>query len=200
MYDLAAQRPLATRPRDGEGTPIIHADTDLINCLERFVTAWGSTGQSEKALLLVHHWLDALACWSLEDLYLSATTLLQVIVATQNQLEGRLTREAELDFYPGVIAASTRANITQPSENFKNMRNELIHDGRLSGKRFKGRDVADPAHAEAAAEVRDRAGCAEVAAEVLNWFDSYIFSVFQLGHHEPRFKGRDFLSLNAYSI
>ena len=169
----------------GHGSPIARTDGDFIAYLERFVAVWGSVGQSEKALLLVHHWLDALACWSLEDLYLSATTLLQIIVATQNNLEGRLTRKDELYFYDGVAAASARANITPPSQDFKDMRDELIHDGRLIGKRFKGQDIAD---------------CARVAAEVLNWFDSYIFSVFQFGQPQPRFTVGDFSSLNAYSI
>jgi hypothetical protein len=38
--------------------------------VERFLAAWPNAGQNKKAYLLVHHWLDALACWSLEDLYL----------------------------------------------------------------------------------------------------------------------------------
>lgn len=65
------------------GSPVVTSTAEFKALVESFVAAYPSTGQTEKALLLVHHWLDALACWSLEDLYLSATTLLQIIVATE---------------------------------------------------------------------------------------------------------------------
>jgi hypothetical protein len=165
----------------GAGNPIVKTDADFVASLEKFVSGWSSTGQSEKILLLIHHWLDALACWSMEDLYLSATTLLQIISATESTKQGR-----DLSYYQGVAGAATRAGIPQLGADFKNMRNVLIHEGRLIGGSFAGRDIF---------------ACSKVAAEVLNWFDSYIWSVMQLGPMPtPRFKPTEFATLNAYSI
>jgi len=146
------------------------------------IASWSTAGKTEKALLLIHHWLDALSCWSMEDLYLSATTLLQIIVATEADRQGK----DELPFLPGLNAAATRMGIAPLGPDVKNMRNELVHDGRLIGTRFSGPGIDE---------------CAELVAEVLNWFDSYMHVALQLGPvKQTRFKGRDFRGLNAYSI
>ena len=82
----------------GSGSYAIGKPDEFSRLIEAFVQAWPTTGQAEKARLLVHHWLDALACWSMEDLYLSATTLLQIIVATEAQKQGK----ASLSYYNGL--------------------------------------------------------------------------------------------------
>jgi hypothetical protein len=140
---------------------IFRASWINVSLVERFVRAWPGAGQTEKALLLVHHWLDALACWSMEDRYLRATTLLQIIVATEAMRQGK----PELRFYPGVTAAAHRIGIRVLSNDFKNMRNELIHDGRLIGTRFPG---------------PDKDACAGVLADLLNWFDEYMHTALSL--------------------
>jgi SAM-dependent methyltransferase len=76
----------------GLGSPSTRTADEFRNLLEAFLRAWPTNGQTEKALLLIHHWLDALACWSLEDLYLSTTTLLQVISATEADRQGKSFR------------------------------------------------------------------------------------------------------------
>jgi hypothetical protein len=163
-------------------SPVIASAAEFSNLVELFVRAWPRAGQTEKARLLVHHWLDALSCWSMEDLYLSTTTLLQVIVATEAAEQGK----AELRFYDGVEAAARRKTITTLSDNFKNMRNDLIHDGRLIGTRFAG---------------PDKEACAAVVADVLNWFDEYMHAALGLGAPRmSRFGKSDFMNLNAYSI
>jgi len=163
-------------------SPIINSSAEFVSLAEQFVGTWGGAGRTEKALLLVHHWLDALACWSMEDLYLSATTLLQVIVATEAARQG----VQRLSYYPGVTAAAQRMGIQVLSDDFKNMRNELIHDGRLIGARFAG---------------PDRVACAVVVAEVLNWFDAYLHAALSLGAlRRIRFNQASFMGLNAYSI
>jgi hypothetical protein len=163
-------------------SPIITTDAEFKQKVEQFMQAWPQAGRTEKARLLVHHWLDALACWSMEDLYLSATTLLQIIVATEADHQGK----AKLDYYPGVTDASTRMGIPALSNDFKNMRNELIHDGQLIGRRFLG---------------PDKLACAAVVAEVLNWFDLYVFTALGMGAPaKPRFSNTEFVGLNAYSI
>ena len=150
--------------------------------LERFITAWPSIGLSEKILLLIHHWLDALACWSFEDFYLSATTLLQIIAATEKQIHG----EAELPYFQSIQSASARAGINPLNRDFKDMRNNLIHEGKLLGNRFIGSDIET---------------CALVASDLMNWFDEYIHSVLNLGSvQQRRYTYLDFIGLNAYSI
>ena len=172
-------------PRDRAidmASPVIQSPDEFRDIVERFVAAWPNAGHSEKALLLVHHWLDALACWSMEDLYLSATTLQQVIVATEATRQGK----RELPFYDGLEAAANRMGIRVLSPDFKNMRNELIHDGQLIGRRFAG---------------PDKQACAVVIADVLNWLDEYIHKALGLANvRKTRFTPADLANLNAYSI
>jgi hypothetical protein len=161
---------------------VVTTAVEYKNLVERFLASWPSAGRTEKALLLIHHWLDALSCWSMEDLYLSATTLMQVIVATEARKQGK----DKLEFYPGITAAAQRFGIASLSAEFKNMRNELVHDGQLIGARFAG---------------PDKLACANVVADVLNWIDAYIHAALALGPVlNKRFKGTSLVSLNAYSI
>jgi hypothetical protein len=182
--EMQIMQPSQHWPRDRameSASPIVNSPAEFIDLGERFVKAWAGVGQTEKALLLVHHWLDALACWSMEDLYLSATTLLQVIVATEADRQRR-----HLNYYPGVTAAARSMNIPPLSNDFKDMRNVLIHEGRLIGGRFRG---------------HDKAACAMVVAEVLNWFDAYMHVALSLGApRRTRFRQADFMGLNAFSI
>lgn len=163
-------------------SPVVNTLSEFVHLVEAFVRAWPAAGQTEKALLLVHHWLDSLGCWSMEDLYLSATTLLQVVVATEATKQGK----DELKFYRGLTDAATRMGITALGPDFKDMRNELVHDGRLIGSRFAG---------------PDKAACAAVVVDVLNWFDTYVHAALALGPPaKTRFRAIDLASLNAYSI
>ncbi|WP_146056467.1 hypothetical protein [Methylobacterium sp. V23] len=161
---------------------VFSSSSEFVDLVERFVVAWPTAGKTEKARLLIHHWLDAIVCWSMEDLYLSATTLLQVIVATEAGKQGK----QELRFYDGVEAAAQRYGLNVLSSNFKNMRNELVHDGQLIGRRFAG---------------PDKFACANVIVEVLNWLDNYMHAALSLGAvRKQRFKPSDLYNLNAYSI
>lgn len=161
---------------------IVRSPEEFSDLVEKFVHSWPGVGQTEKARLLVHHWLDAIVCWSMEDLYLSATTLLQIIVATEATKQGK----QELPFYVGVEAAANRFGLHVLSADFKNMRNELVHDGQLIGRRFAG---------------PDKDACAKVIEEVLNWLDSYIHAALNLGAvRKTRFSHSDLINLNSYSI
>ncbi|WP_175719047.1 hypothetical protein [Burkholderia anthina] len=163
-------------------SPVVSTLDEFVRLVEAFVRAWPTAGQTEKALLLVHHGLDSLGCWSMEDLYLSATTLLQVIVATETTKQGG----KKLTFYDGIVDAASRMGIAALSEDFKDMRNELVHDGRLIGRRFAG---------------PDKAACAAVVVDVLNWIDTYMHAALTLGPvAKVRFRVQDLVSLNAYSI
>ena len=164
----------------GKGNAVVASTAQFSRVLEIFVAAWSSVGQREKLLLLIHHWLDALACWSFEYMYLSATTLLQIIAATET------TQTRHLAYFDAVTAASVRAGVPPLSRDFKDMRNNLIHEGGLLGESFRGADLAD---------------CAAVAADVLNWLDAYLHSVLGLGPvQRKRYATQDFVALNSYSV
>lgn len=159
----------------------VSSQTEFIDLLEKFVAAWPVVAQSEKVLILIHHWLDALGCWSFEDFYLSATTLLQIIAATEEQITGN-----RMHYSPAIQSASARVGINSLNRDFKDMRNNLIHKGKLLGGPFTGNDIA---------------ACSRVATDLMNWFDEYIHSVLNLGTvKKQRFAVRDFINLNAYSL
>ncbi len=91
-----------------------------------------------------------------------------------------------MTFYDGVKKASDSHGLRRLSEDFKDMRNELIHDGRLIGTRFSG---------------PDKQACCAIAIDVLNWIDEYIHASLVLGApRKTRFSQADFINLNAYSI
>lgn len=166
----------------GAGNSCVTTQQEFAENLEKFVCAWPSVAQSEKILILIHHWLDALGCWSFEDFYLSATTLLQIIAATEEQVTGN----SNLSYFQAVQSASSRVGINSLNKDFKDMRNNLIHEGKLLGGSFAG---------------IGREACSEVAANVMNWFDEYLHAVMNLGAiKRRRYSKGDFMSLNAYSL
>ncbi len=183
--DVSIIQPTSHWPREramGDGNPCVNTSDEFFKRLEQFVTAWPSISQPEKILILIHHWLDALGCWSFEDFYLSATTLLQIIAATEKSITGN----SKLKYLPAVQSASRRVGITILNRDFKDMRNNLIHEGKLLGARFAGTDIE---------------ACSKVVADLMNWFDEYVHAVMNLGPvKRKRYSKHDFMSLNAYSI
>ena len=183
--DVSIIQPTSHWPRErsmGDGNPCINTSDEFFQTLERFIAAWPTVGHSEKILILIHHWLDALGCWSFEDLYLSATTLLQIIAATEEQVTGN----SNLSYFQAIQSATNRVGISLLNRDFKDMRNNLIHEGKLLGGRFAGTDIE---------------ACSIVAADLMNWFDEYIHAVMNLGAvKRKRYSKHDFISLNAYSI
>ncbi len=165
--------------------PVVNDEPEFSALLEAFLGSYQLVGQREKVLLLVHHWLDSLSCWSLEDLYLSATTVLQTIAATEMRMLP-IPKKLKPSFFKYVSAAAARYGLPVLSHDFKNMRNDLIHDGTLSGKSFSGRAAGD---------------CRLVAVEVLNWIDCYFHAAFKLGPvRRVRFGSHSLDGLNAYSL
>jgi len=151
--------------------------------IEAFLAAYHGAGTSEKISLVVHHWLDTLACWSLEDLYLSATTTLQVIAASEKR---KAAIAHKLSFYEYLTAAAGRFHIPPLSHDTVKMRNDLIHDGTLSGASFVGKSAQQ---------------CNAVAADTLNWIDRYFHAALNLGPvRRVRFHQNVFNNLNAYSL
>lgn len=82
--------------------------------------------------------------------------------------------DQKMDYFPGMQAASTRYGIAPLAPDYKKMRNDLVHEGRLSGTNFSNKTKQE---------------CAIVIADTLNWIDLYVCAVLCLGTPYPRWKG-----------
>jgi hypothetical protein len=148
--------------------------------LSSFFLDWVSTIHpaivQRRLRLHLCHWLSGLTCFTLEDVYLSAGVQMDIV----KQLERRITGNLNLTFFQGMTSASTRYSLTALGNDYKAMRNDIVHEGVLSGSNFPN---------------KTKGQCAIVIAETLNWLDSYILAVMgktsqRLGF--PRWKGVDF--------
>ena len=72
----------------GEGEPAIRDHAEFVARVEAFANGFAETSRTEKSRLLIHHWIDALECWSFEDLVLGVTTILEIIAATSETIAG----------------------------------------------------------------------------------------------------------------
>lgn len=167
------------------GSPIISDGITFVGTLEAFVKSYPNTQATEKTRLLVHHWLDALACWSLEDLVLSTATILEIIAATAGTIS-KVAGTPKNNFNQRIQYAAARFGLNVVSSDFRNMRNDLVHEGTLSASNFSGKVRTD---------------CAKATAEALNWIDQYMFAALGLGPGpNARFSANTFNGLNAFSL
>jgi len=119
------------------------------------------------------HWLSGLTCFSLEDVYLSAVVQMDIVKQVEIAVTGH-----DLNYFAGMTSASTRFSLPALGHDYKAMRNDIVHEGVLSGSNFSG---------------RTKRQCAEVVAKVLNWLDSYILAVIEAICISglPRWRGSD---------
>jgi hypothetical protein len=168
----------------GTGFAAATTQSDFIALMEKFLAGWFSFGATEKVRLLVHHWLDALAFWSLEDLTLSTTTILEIIAATSKAIAA-LQGTNLANFNDRIAFAASRFNLPTFPRDFRDMRNDLVHEGTLSGTRFPSKDIND---------------CAAAAAAALTWIDSYIFAALRLGAPAQSRFSHAFAGINSFSL
>lgn len=98
------------------------------------------------------------------------------------QHEWLASRGAQLTYFQGMTSASSRYGLTPLGQDYKNMRNDIVHEGVLSGSNFTG---------------RSKAQCADVLADTLNWLDQYVLSVLGLAgqlSNTPRWCGVSLLN------
>ena len=161
--------------------------------VERFVDRYSGLNSVERLLLLTHFYIDALACWSLENRYLSGLTLLQIIASSEENT-GRTYAASHAaarkpgskpTFFAYLAGAADRVGIAAPSHDVVKIRNSLIHEGTLKLVNF-------PIQADAA----------EPIAEALRWVDDYVYAILKLGQVPvPRHKARDLThGLNSFSF
>ena len=171
--------------------PCVTKLAELVKFLETFVARFNTLNPTEKLLLLTHFHLDAIACWSLEDLYLSGSTLLQIIAETEKS-SGRPDAAAHAKarglsspgFFDYLTAAADRAGIARLAHDVVKIRNSLIHEGSLKRHPFTAKD-------QAAAPI----------AEAMQWVDAYVFSILGLGAPPAkRYDAKTLASLNSFSF
>jgi hypothetical protein len=165
--------------------------TDFV---EAYITQYSRLNSTEKFLLLTHFYIDALSCWSLENLYLSASTLLQVIASTEEDTGRQFAAihaarrtgksKAKPAFFDYLAGAADRVGIAPPSHDVVRIRNSLIHEGTLKSNNF-------PAQVDATVPI----------AEAMSWVDNYVYAVLKLGNVPvPRQSARDLaIGLNSFS-
>ena len=150
-----------------------------------FVAAYPTKGANENIRLVAHHFLDALAFWSLEDLVLSTTTILEIIAITAKRTAAA-QGQAIGSFNARLAFAANRFSLPSLPPDFRNMRNDLVHEGTLSGQNFPHKDVS---------------ACGVAVAEALDWIDKYIFAAMGLGKPaQQRFIIESFQGANSFSL
>ena len=91
-------------------------------------------------------------------------------------------------FFEGMQSASARFNIDELPRDFKKMRNDLVHEGKLSGSNYKDKTKTE---------------CAETIAQVLNWLDFYFVKILEIENHFTlgnRFSHHDIIGLPSFSL
>ena len=94
------------------------------------------------------------------------------------QRERAATGNYGLTYFQGMTSASTRYSLTALGTDYKNMRNDIVHEGVLSGSNFPN---------------KSKSQCATVIADTLNWLDAYALGVINIPAPpgSPRWKGKD---------
>jgi hypothetical protein len=143
-----------------------------VSSLTEFFNDWFTTSypnyKNRRLRLFLTHWLSGLTCFSLEDIFLSAAVQLDIV----KQCERSKT------YFKGMESASNRYGLNLLNTDFKKMRNDLVHEGVLSGSNFARKTKPE---------------CANVITDTLNWIDTYILAVLGVSGRIsglPRWKGR----------
>lgn len=181
-------------------TPCVRTIDEFVNFVERFAERYPVLDGIEKLRLISHYYIDACSSWSLEDLYLSGSTLLQIIAGTEESFgrpfarahaasrsntrvrSGKPQKPSFFDFLAG---AANRVGIATLCHDVVGVRNSLIHDGTLKSAKL-------PTQADAAQPI----------AEAMQWVDDYVYSILHLGAVPVRrHKASDYASaMNSFSF
>lgn len=87
--------------------------------------------KSRRLRLFLSHWISGITCFSLEDLFLSIGVQMDIVKQCEIKEVGK-----KLDYFPGMQAASKRYGLVPLSKDYKAMRDDLVHEGLLSGTNF----------------------------------------------------------------
>lgn len=94
------------------------------------------------------------------------------------QRERASTGNSTLNYLQGMMIASNRYSLSPLGNDYKNIRNDIVHEGVLSGSNFPRKSKSE---------------CAAVVAETMNWLDAYVFAVTGIPNPtgSPRWRGQD---------
>ncbi|HSK48423.1 MAG TPA: hypothetical protein VLA05_10545 [Coriobacteriia bacterium] len=132
-----------------------------IETLFRNFLSWPQSFADFSIRLFLSLWVSGLTAFTLEDIFIRTAVNMDIVKQSEIRLLGR-----DFRYYPGMEAASKRFAIPPLSPDYKNMRNDLLHEGRLSGSKYANKSKTE---------------VATTIAEVLNWIDLYISSALNLG-------------------
>lgn len=149
------------RPRAISGFAPLAIGHSLSDYFSRGLSAISIPFEERRMRLFLSHWISGLTCFSLEDLFISVCIQMDIIRQCEQVASGQ-----KLDYYPGMKAASLRYSIKPLSRDFNCMRNDLVHEGVLSGKNYNHKNKDE---------------CSNVVASSLNWIDQYVSTVLSIG-------------------
>ena len=75
----------------------------------------------------------------MEDIFLSVGVQMDIV----NQCERVATGNLGLTYFQGMESASNRYALTKLTRDYTKMRNDIVHEGVLSGSNFTGKNKAD---------------------------------------------------------
>lgn len=172
------------RSRAIEGFPGLPLNAPIGGLFASGITNLQAAMAPRNLRLLLSLWVGGLTCFNLEDLFMAVAVVMDVV----KQSEMRALGGCELSYFKGMQNASKRYSIAPLSPAFKNMRNDLLHEGGLSGTNIPG---------------LDKAAAADIVADTLAWVDRYVVAVLQLERFiaaAPRWIGADLAQLPALSL
>jgi hypothetical protein len=161
--------------------PAVATTSDFKQSMEVMLGSFDANKTLHHTDFIMHYWLEVLSCWSLENMFLSACTILELL----KQSERRRTSSPNMYFYDAIVSLSTHHGLTVLSSDWKNMRNDLVHEGQLSKNHFPGKSKAD---------------CIAVCEDVMDWIDQFMFKVHGIASPRiPRFGRGSLVELNSYT-
>jgi hypothetical protein len=113
--------------------------------------------------LMLSHWISGLTCFALEDIFLFACVQMDIVKQCEIKRLGD-----RLEYFEGMCTASNYYRISSLNKDYTKMRNDLVHEGRLSGPKFRNKSKED---------------CASVVCDTLNWIDRYVAAALNIGSH-----------------
>lgn len=118
--------------------------------------------------LFLAHKISGFTCFTMEELFLSISVQLDIIKQTEkgaNPKSALQTRQA-------LKKVSMDLDIPTVNELFEKMRNDIVHEGKLSGSNFQNKTKSE---------------CSAVIADLLNWLDEYTAKVCFFDGYVSRF-------------
>lgn len=161
--------------------PVVENQNDFILATNQMLPLFDQNKTDYHIDVIIQYWLDILSCWSLENLFLGACTILEII----KQCERRRTGDANMPIYDAIVSVSTHLGITVLNRDWIKMRNDLIHEGHLSKVQFPN---------------KTKFACIDVCEDVMLWIDEFVHAIFALGTiKHNRFDRGSLGQLNSYT-